>query len=180
MRNQTLIRRYAEGLVKSIQSRMEFDSLYAELQEFYRFLSSHAKLQDVLVSPLLSVTKKKEIAAQVLQHFPAGIKPKRFLLILVENNRLFLLAEILAHLPDLWNKEQGISSFEVSSVVPLSTNQKKKLEEKLSLLEQRPVVLTFKNDAALIGGLSIRKGNIVYDASIQGDLERLKQKIAGE
>jgi F-type H+-transporting ATPase subunit delta len=141
-------------------------------------LSSHAELRNTLQSPFLPATKKTEIAKGILELSSVGNKAKRFLLLLVENSRLALLPEILEHLPVLWNTEQGIVSFEVSSVIPLSSEQIARLEEKLSSLEQSPVMLTYKRDQSLIGGLSIRKGNIVYDASIQGDLERLKQKIA--
>jgi F-type H+-transporting ATPase subunit delta len=150
------------------------------LGEFDSFLSSHPKLQDTLQSPLLPATKKKDIAAQILERAPVGNKTKRFLLLLVENARLMLLPEILEFLPALWNEEQGIATFEVSSVIPLNANQKKRLEEKLSQLEKRPVALSYRLNPSLIGGLSIRKGNIVYDASIQGDLERIKQKIVEE
>jgi F-type H+-transporting ATPase subunit delta len=180
MRSQILIQRYAQGLINSAKNAGEFDSLNAELSEFDRFLSSYPKLHDTLQSPLLPATKKKEIAAKILERTAVCNKSKRFLLLLVENDRLMLLPEILEFLPVLWNEEQGISTFEVSSVIPLSPDQKKRLEEKLALLEKRPVTLTYKMNQSLIGGLSIRKGNIVYDASIQGDLERLKQKIVEE
>jgi F-type H+-transporting ATPase subunit delta len=154
--------------------------LSKELSDFAQFLSSHAELQDTLQSPFLPTTKKTDIATGVLELSSVGDKAKRFLLLLVENGRLVLLPEILEHLPVLWNTEHGIVTFEVSSVIPLSSEQKDRLEEKLSSLEQSPVMLTYKKDQSLIGGLSIRKGNIVYDASIRGDLERLKQKIAEE
>jgi F-type H+-transporting ATPase subunit delta len=180
MRNQVLIRRYAQGLINSARSGQEFDAIHAELGEFDTFLSSQPKLQDTLQSPFLPATKKKEIAAQILERSKVGSKTKRFLLLLVENSRLMLLRDILDSLPVLWNEEQGIATFEVSSVVPLNENQKNRLEEKLAQLEKRPVALSYKLDHSLIGGLSIRKGNIVYDASIQGDLERIKQKIAEE
>ncbi len=180
MRSQTLIRRYAQGLINSIEDNREFESLSKELSEFAHFLSSHAKLQDTLQSPFLPATKKTEIATQILGLSSVGNKAKRFLLLLVENDRLALLPEILENLPVLWNAEQGIVTFEVSSVIPLNADQKKRLEEKLSSFEQSPVLLTYKTDHSLIGGLSIRKGNIVYDVSIQGDLERLKQKIVEE
>lgn len=151
-----------------------------ELGEFENFISAQIKLQETLKSPFLPATKKTEIAAQILERSSIGNKAKRFLLLLVENSRLALLPEILKLLPVLWNEEQGIATFEVNSVIPLNAAQKKRLEEKLFRLESRPVRLTYKIAPSLIGGLSIRKGNIVYDASIQGDLERLKQKIAEE
>lgn len=151
-----------------------------ELSEFNSFLSAHTKLQDTLKRPFLPAAKKTEIAAQILERFSIADKAKRFLLLLVENSRLTLLPEILERLPVFWNEEHGITTFQASSVIPLSPAQKKRLEERLALHENRPVSLTYKIDPSLIGGLSLRKGNIVYDASIQGDLERLKQKIAEE
>jgi F-type H+-transporting ATPase subunit delta len=178
MRSRILIKRYAQGLINSAKNEREFESLVDELREFDNFLSAQTKLRDTLKSPFLPATKKTEIAAQILGRSSHGNKAKRFLLLLVENNRLALLPEILELLPVLWNEEQGIATFEVSSVVPLNAAQKNRLEEQLIRLENRPVRLMYKIAPSLIGGLSIRKGNIVYDASIQGDLERLKQKIA--
>jgi F-type H+-transporting ATPase subunit delta len=180
MRSRTLIRRYAQGLISSAKNKKEFDSLSAELGKFDDLLSFNIKLKETLISPLLPASKKKEIANLILEGTSLGDKAKRFLLLLVENNRLVLLPEIRELLPMLWNEEQGIVSFEVSSVIPLNPSQKKRLEEKLAVLEQSSVTLTYKIDPSLIGGLSIRKGNTVYDASIQGDLERLKQKIVEE
>ncbi len=154
--------------------------MYGELSEFDKFLSAHTDLKDTLASRFLPATKKTEIAEQVLERSSIGDKTRRFLLLLVENGRLALLPKILEMLPLVWNEEHGIVSFEVSSVIPLSTEQRKRLEEKLAVYENSPVSLTYKIDPSLIGGLSIRKGNIVYDASIRGDLEKLKQKIAEE
>ena len=180
MRSQTLIRRYAQGLISSAKNEKEFESLCAELSEFDDFLSSHPKLRETLISPILPASKKTEIANLILKRSSIGDKAKRFLLLLVENNRLTLLPEIGELLPQIWSEEQGIVTYDVSSVIPLNPSQKKRLEEKLTLLEQCPVSLTYNIDPSLIGGLSVRKGNIVYDVSIQGDLEKLKQKIAEE
>jgi len=180
MKSQILLRRYAQGLINSAKDEGEFGSLYGELSEFEKFLSVHTKLQDTLKSRFLPATKKTEIAAQILERSSIGDKAKRFLLLLVENSRLTILPELLESLPLIWNEEQGIATFEVSSVIPLSHAQKKRLEKKLALLERSPVTLTYKIDPSLIGGLTIRKENIVYDASIRGDLEKLKQKIAEE
>jgi len=180
MKDQILVRRYAQGLVNSIKSGEEFEASLAELREFAQFLSSQPKILDALQSPFFPMEKKKEIVAQILEQSSAGEKIKRFLLLLVDNGRLPLLPAVLEYLPVLWNEEQGVATFEVSSVIPLNPGQKKRLEEKLAQLEKRPVALTFSTDRSLIGGLSIKKGNIVYDASVHGDLERLKQIIAEE
>jgi len=177
MKSQALTRRYAQGLINSIKDKGEFESVSGEMQEFSRFLFKEKKLLEILSSAFLPTTKKNEIAAQVLEKTSLKEKSRRFILLLVENNRVLLLEEILKLLPLFWNEEHGISTFEVRSVVPLQKPQKQRLEKKLARLEHRPVSLTYTIDPSLIGGLSIRKGNVVYDASLLGDLERLRQKI---
>jgi ATP synthase F1 delta subunit len=98
----------------------------------------------------------------------------------VENDRLEFFEDILEFLPDLWNEEKGVSTFEVSSVVPLNEAQKEKLKKKLELLENKPVFLKYRSNPFLVGGLSLRQGNIVYDVSIRGNLDRLKENIIEE
>lgn len=177
MKNLVLTRRYVQGLISALRDQEEFESIGGELQEFSRFLLKEKKLLDALTSPFLPTAKKVEIAAQVLKKTSLKGKSRRFILLLVENNRLLLLSEILKMLPLFWNEEHGISTYEIRSVVPLRQAQKRKLEKKLARLEQRPVFLAYTIDPSLIGGLSIRKGNTVYDASLLGDLDRLRQKI---
>jgi len=178
MRNQVLIKRYAQGLINSTKDEKEFMSLLRQICEFHDLLSTQKNLQDLLSSPFLPAAKKKEITAQILAKTSLAEKAKRFLLLLVDNHRLFLIQDILDQSPELWNDEHGIATFVVSSAVPLDETQKKRLEERLARLEKRNVSLSYKIEPSLIGGLSIRKKNIVYDVSIQGDLERLKQKIS--
>jgi ATP synthase F1 delta subunit len=104
-------------------------------------------------------------------------KTARFISLCVENDRLEFFADILDGLQEHWNEEMGVSTFEVSSVVPLNESQKERLKEKLERLEQKPVFLKFKTDPYLVGGLSIQRGNIIYDVSIRGSLDRLKENI---
>lgn len=177
MKSQVLTRRYAQGLINSVKDKREFESIRGELQEFFRFLLEDKELLGTLTSAFLPTAKKSTITARVLEETSLQERSRRFILLLVENNRLLLLEDILKLLPLIWNEEHGISTFEVRSVVPLQEAQKQRLEMKLIQLEKRPVSLSYTIDSSLIGGLSIRKGNIVYDVSLQGDLERLRQKI---
>ncbi len=177
MKNPILTRRYAQGLINSIKDKEEFESLSGELREFSRFLLEEKELMDTMTSAFLPTAKKMEIAAQVLEKISLRDKSRRFILLLIENNRFLLLGEILKLLRPFWNEAHGISTFDVRSAIPLRQTQKRKLEEKLARLEGRPVSLAYTIDPSLIGGLSIWKGNIVYDVSLLGDLERLRQKI---
>jgi len=197
VRKQVLIRRYTHGLVNAIPSRDEFLAVQARLAQFQGLLAEKPQFLEVLSSPFFPHSKRAGIASEVLTELfgmqktpqePADkkrpvedtspeAKAKRFILLLIENDRLEILDDILENFPAAWDKEHGIVFFEVSSVTGLSPEQKERLEEKLRRLDKKPVSLKYVIDPSLIGGLSIRKGNILYDVSIRGSLERLKEKI---
>jgi len=178
MKSQILVKRYTQGLVNSIKNEAEFSAVSQELSNFALLLRKHQKLKDTLHSPFLPTTKKTQIAEEVLAKQPLGKKASRFILLLVEKNRLELFPEIIESLPEVWNEQKGTYTFEVASVVPLTDEQRKKLGKKLELLEKRPVELKYRIDPELVGGLWVRRGNIVYDVSIKGNLMKLKEEIS--
>jgi F-type H+-transporting ATPase subunit delta len=177
MKNEVLTKRYTQGLVNSVKDETEFSALSREISDFSELLESYKELKDVLSNPLLPMSKKKQIAEEILVKKSVAEKTLRFILLMVENMRLELLPEIVESMPEVWNEKKGVSTFEVASVVPLSDEQKKKLQEKLMKLEKRQVSLKYRIDPELIAGLWIKNGNIVYDVSLKGSLVCLKDKM---
>jgi F-type H+-transporting ATPase subunit delta len=178
MKNQTLVKRYTEGLAAALSSPAEYKAVGRELGEFEALLNGHEGLNHALLRPFLNAAKKVRIMGTILDAQAGQVKTKRFLLLLLRHGRMELLPEILAALPVVWRERQGIQSFEVSSVVPLRSEQKARLEAELAGIEKRPVSCTYALDPALLGGLSVRRGNFVYDVSLKGQLDRLKNKIS--
>lgn len=178
MVNKTLVRRYTRGLVNSISREDEFGVISRQLIDFQKFVSSQKELQQILFKSVLPTPRKRAIGEEILKKKDLHKKVQRFLLLLIENGRLELLPDILHDLPDMWNVSQGITSFEISSVISLSESQKKRLADKLEKMEKRSVFLKYRIDPDLIGGVSIRQGNIIYDASLRGALTKLQEKIS--
>lgn len=177
MKNQALIKRYTQGLVNALKNEAEFKALKKEIYDFTALLSSHKQLNRILSRPFLPRTKKVQIIKDILEGTALSEKATRFLIIIVENNRLELLPDILDFLPILWNEKKGVFTYEVASAVPLSEAQKKRLEQKLESLEKKPVFLKYLVEPELLGGISLKKGNIIYDISLKGQLSKLKEKI---
>ena len=177
MKNRKLTKRYTQGLMNSIADEREYTALSGQLKEIVRMFSEHKDLDNLFKQPFLSTAKKKKLAGEILSSISPDPKVERFILLLLEHGRIELLSNILELLPDMWNEKRGISTFEVFSVIPLTERQIKKLSEKLEKLEKAPVALKFRQDSSLIGGLSITKGNVIYDVSLKGDLNKLMEKI---
>jgi len=177
MKNQALIDRYAEGLVLALADDADYARVEGELKGLCRLFDENKDLRRALSSPLLATGRKAEIVRDVLDRLALSDKTRRFVLLLMEHGRLGLLTDILDVLPAAWSAKQGIVSYEVTSAVPLDEVRKRRLAAELERLEGSPVRLTFGLDASVLGGLRVRKGNLVYDASIKGSLERLREHI---
>jgi len=177
MKNPILVKKYTQGLVAALADEAEFRRVLGELEGFAGLVADRADLRRALANPFLSARKRAGIAQEVLERGGAGAKTIRLILLLAEHGRLGLLPEIAAGAPEAWNERRGIATLEVSSVVPLTADQKVRLEAALERQEGRPVSLGYRIDPGIIGGLSLRKGNVVYDVSVEGDLLRLKEII---
>ncbi len=177
MKRQILVKRYAQGLIGALRDDREFQQIARELDAFHGLFSSHPDLGEVMTNPFIAAKKKSRIIADILSASAFSPKTTRFLTLLLNHHRLDLLGDLLKALPLFWNERQGVATFEVSSVVALSEAQRRKLAEELERLEKRPVSLNYRVDPDLVAGLSLKKGNLVYDASFRGYLSKLKEKI---
>lgn len=177
MRSQVLVKRYTEGLAASLKSEAEYATVRGELAEFSGLLEGNVEIRNVLLRPFLDTAKKMQIVKDVLDRQSYHVKTCRFIRLLLEHRRLEILAQVVRDLPEQWKERQGIVSYEVRSVVSITDDKRIKLEEELRKLEKRPVYCTYVLDPEIIGGLYIKKGNMVYDVSLKGQLERFKEKI---
>ena len=180
MKNLALVKRYARGLVGAMEDEAEFRAVLDGLRDVQAVLTGHPELRSVMASPLLSKRKKAEVLRAVIERGDVQVKAGRLVGLLLEHGRLPLLGEVIAAVPELWNERQGVLSFEVASVIPLTQAQQARLAERLEALEGRPVSLVYRIDTGLIGGLAVRRGHIIYDASLRGGLQRLRDRIEQE
>ncbi len=180
MRTQIIAKRYALGMVKAIDNDEEYKKIYQEIQSFLDLIEKKRDFKNFILSPFYSSNQKKEVLSQILKKIPYSEKSRRFFLILAEKNRLLLLQEIKDLIQTYWNERKNIHTFEVTSAYPLTKEQKEKLKEKLKKMVKAEVDVKFQIDSSLIGGVTIKKGDILYDGSIKGNLLKLKEKILGE
>ncbi|MBN2206331.1 MAG: ATP synthase F1 subunit delta [Candidatus Aminicenantes bacterium] len=177
MKNQALVSRYTGGLVLALADDAEYARVESELRGLVRLFEENAELRRMLDHPLLPAGRKSEICGDILDRLSLSDKTRRFVLLLMEHGRPDLLTDILELLPRAWAAKKGIISYEATSAVPLDEGRKRKLAAALERLEGAPVRLTYDLDPAVLGGLRVRKGHLVYDASIRGGLERLRENI---
>ncbi|MBM3312296.1 MAG: ATP synthase F1 subunit delta [Candidatus Aminicenantes bacterium] len=177
MKSPVLVKRYVEGLAAALKDEAEFELVHRDIAAFAAALESHSALGTVLLRPFLATAKKEAIVRGILDAQGGSPKTRRFLLLLARHRRLDILPAVVKALPVLWRERRGVRTFEVASVVPLAQGQRTRLEAELRRVEGTDVSCVYKLDPGLVGGLLVKCGNLVYDVSLKGQLERLRSVI---
>jgi ATP synthase F1 delta subunit len=177
MRKQILVRRYSRGLIDALADEAEFRTVLQELKDMAGLFFSKGELRAFLNSPFIVKAKKALAVKDILVRTALDPKSTRFILLALEHGRLDILPEVIEALPALWNERQGVLTCRVASVVPLTEAQKMRLQKRLEDLEGRPVSMTFVIEPELIGGLTVTKGHVVYDVSMKGQVDKLREII---
>jgi F-type H+-transporting ATPase subunit delta len=180
MRNLPLVKKYAAGLAGALQDEGEHAAVGGEVRGFLDLLLSHRDLKRALVSPFVNARRRVAILDEILAR--AGLSPKaaRFLKLLQSHKRLDLLPGIVEALPEAWSEKHGVVTYEAASAVPLTPAQTDRLAALLEASEGKSVRIVTRIDPGLVGGLALRKGHIVYDASVEGQLTALKERLGRE
>jgi len=167
---------YARSLFQVAMDQNQLDEIHEQLDEFADVLSENRQLQLFFFSPYFSSDEKKDGVAKVIdggnEYFV------RFLELLAEKHRLPVLFRIRRELDSLWAKEQRLLEVSVTSAVDLDEETVKGIGKKIEEQTGNKVELTAQVDPDLIGGLVIRVGNMVLDASVRNRLERLRRQVA--
>jgi len=180
MKNLAVVRKYADGLARAVEDDREFSSVDGDVRAFLEIFLSNADLRRALISPFVNARRREAILGEILSRAGTGPKASRFLRLLQHHKRMALLPDIVEALPEAWSEKQGVVTYEVASAVPMTPAQRDRLARGLEAAEGKPVRLILSPDPGLVGGLALRKGHIVYDASVEGTLAALRERLGHE
>jgi F-type H+-transporting ATPase subunit delta len=102
---------------------------------------------------------------------------RNFLAVLIDHRRIGHLGELVAEFKEELDRRMGIAEARVRSARVLTPAEKKSLEQQLAEITGKTVRASYSEDAALLGGVTVRVGSTIYDGSVQGRLERMRQEL---
>jgi len=167
----TLARPYAKAVFDAAQDQNAVD-LWDQALAFAAHVAADPEVKIILANPGLSEQRKAELFADCFEEkLPEALR--NFLLILAENKRLALLPAISElfslHRADL----ERTVKIKVSTAFEMTAEQQQKMIDALSRKLERKVELESSVDQTLIGGVVVRTGDLVIDASVRGKLARM-------
>jgi F-type H+-transporting ATPase subunit delta len=170
---------YAEALISLAQEKGLIDAIGDDIRSLRDLFNESAELRSFLTSPLVKAEDKKEVIKKI-----AGeqINPflLNFLLLLVDRQRINVVDGVFNKYLENLRKLKNIVLAEVTSAVKLYEGEAEKLVEKIkNLTGADGVELETNVDPDIIGGVIIKVGSQIYDASIKGQLRRISRSLLG-
>jgi F-type H+-transporting ATPase subunit delta len=166
---------YSRALFESALESGALDEVQQQLGIWADALGENKDLQTFFFSPRFSSTEKKDAIRRIIDG--GDERFLNFLELLAERHRLPATFRIRRSFDELWREEHKMLPVEVTSAVELDDALVRSIGERIEAQTARRIELTSRVDPDIIGGLVLRVGNKVLDASVQGRLQRLRKQI---
>lgn len=168
-------KRYAQAVFEIARERDQFDAWLNELDQA-RLLMENREAAAVLTSPAVPGEERHRLLDRLTPGLSAP--SRRLLHLLLERDRLELLPGVVQELRRRINEHRGIQTADVTSAIPLDKELEGVIARRLSELTGKTVVVEHQVDPSLIGGFVARIGDQLYDFSVRGKLDRLRDRLA--
>jgi F-type H+-transporting ATPase subunit delta len=167
---------YSRALFGVARERGKLDELREQLGQFADALHDNRELAVFFFSPYFSTKEKQQALSRALQ----GADPvfENFLSLLIENHRMPVIFRIRQEYERLWEEENRTLPVEITSAIELDQATTDSLGAKIGQRAGRKVKLSAHVDPEIIGGIVVRVGNSILDASIRTRLEQLRRQVA--
>src|SRR3954447_4162276 len=167
---------YARSLFEVAHEQDKLDVIREQLGAFSDALSEDRDLQVFFFSPYFATKEKQDGLERVGSHAAPVIL--NFRKLLSEKHHMPVLFRIRANYDALWEEENKLLPVHITSAVELDGTIVKQLGERISEQTDRKVDMSAEVDPDILGGIVVRVGNSVLDASVRNRLEQLRRQVA--
>jgi F-type H+-transporting ATPase subunit delta len=169
--------RYARALADVVEGAGNYRQVQAELKSFAAAYRESAELREVFDTPAVDLPGKMRVLEAILARLEASPIASNFLHVLVANYRIGLLEEILRSFERIVNDRLGVVEVKVFSASRLSQAQQEALRARFQAALRKEALLEFQVEESLLGGILAQVRSTVYDGSIRGRLERIRERL---
>ena len=167
---------YARSLFQVAQEQDSLDDIHEQLGQFADAVNESQDLQVFLFSPYFSAQEKKESLAKVVEGADDNLF--RFLELLAERHRMPVVFRVRRTFDDMWAEERKRLEVAITSAVELDEETVDTIGKRIEEQTGRDVQLSTHVDPDVVGGIVLRVGNMVLDASVRARLERLRRQVS--
>jgi F-type H+-transporting ATPase subunit delta len=180
MKNTRVAKRYAMALMTASEQQKNIEGVAKDLDLIGKIMSESRELRLLVASPVVSPAKKRAVFNELFGQ-RVGKETLRFIGLLTSKSREAILSDVIEQFKVLHDEKLGVVNVDVRTTVELNYAQEKELRAQLEQRTGKKVRLHVTVDKSIKGGLVVRIGDTVLDASVTRQLELMRQRfVAGQ
>jgi F-type H+-transporting ATPase subunit delta len=170
--------RYARALVEVVlEQRIEAGVARQQLNEIAEAVRESVELRRVWESPAISAEQKRRVLDAIAGQIGAFQAVRNFVAVVIDHRRVPMLDDIVRQFGVELDAQLGFVEAKISSARELSADEKRGLESQVERMTGKKVRSQYTSDPTLLGGVVVRVGSTIYDGSVRGQLEKMKQEL---
>ena len=170
----TVAGRYAQALFDLATEQKAVAAVEADLKSLKAALADSRDLRTLVASPAFGADDKRKGLAAIAETARFDATTRKFLGLLAANGRASALADVIRAFEALAAQARGAVSAEVTTAVPLSAAQAKGVAAALRQALGKDPEISTRVDPAILGGIRVKVGSKLFDASLRSKLDSLK------
>jgi len=149
-----------------------------EAQGIATLVASSKELREVWETPSITAEQKRGVLDAIVTREGLSKAVRNFVAVLIDHRRTNFLSAIVKQFELELDRHMGFTEAEITSARELSDAECRALESQVEKLTGRKVRARYSRDAALLGGAVVRLGSTIYDGSVAGQLERIREALS--
>jgi F-type H+-transporting ATPase subunit delta len=175
----SVVSTYARAFADVVLSaHLDADRSIAELRAIASLLKENADLRRVWENPAVPAEQKRRLLGAISDRDGISRQVRNLVAVLIDHRRIHFLEPIVAQLEKELDARLGFAEAQITSARPLGDAEKREFETQVGKLTGKKVRARYGQDASLLGGAVVRLGSTIYDGSVKGQLERIREEIS--
>ena len=170
--------RYARAFVDAVfELKLDSPKVVQDLHAVLNVSNENPELQQIWENPSIPAEQKRNLLDAITARLGVVKYVRNFLAILIDHHRMVMLPEIVTQFEHELNERLGFAEAEITSSRELVDQQRRELELQISQMTGKRVLAKYAIDASLLGGAMVRVGSTIYDGSVRGQLQKMKEEL---
>jgi len=171
--------RYASAFLDVVtDKKLDTAAIDRQFNDFLATWENSRELRDFFANPAIPAAQKVKILDKLNAKLGLQKELRNLIAVLIDNDRIGAVSEVAATYRQLLQEQLGIYPAEIVTARELGKEEREALVAEVGKLAGGKVDATFKQDASILGGTVVRIGSTVYDGSVRGRLDRLREELA--
>jgi F-type H+-transporting ATPase subunit delta len=175
------VARYATAFADVVTAaKLDTAAIDRQLSDFLATWDGSRELREFFVNPAIPAAQKIEILDKLNAKLGLQKELRNLIAVLIHNDRIAHVSEVAAAYRRILQEQMGIRPAEITTARELGNEERDQLVAEVARLAGARIDASFKLDKSILGGTVVRIGSTVYDGSVRGRLERLREALTAE